>query len=194
MFVISFAEPVHASFADTLKEAPTARVDVACRRLRDPGHGLHKLLTAHDSPGGPAVAASTEPAADAWPLWSDPEGGLTDLMGGEVALVRGGRLSIGSARQPRSVAVAWVAGLAAELELELREGAVTRAELEEADEALLIGFPHCVLPIASLDGRELGGGPLARMLLDAWSARAGVDIGAQTAAMLRGEKLRIAGG
>jgi branched-chain amino acid aminotransferase len=72
---------------------------------------------------------------------------------------------------------------------------VTADDLAAADEVLIVGVPFCLLPVVAVDGRVVGDGapgPQAAALLDAWSAEVGVDIGAQTAALVRRAQVEVA--
>ena len=60
-----------------------------------------------------------------------------------------------------------------------------------SDEAFTSSTPYCLLPVTKLNGRPLGDGrpgPVFRRLLEAWSARVGVDLAAQLRLSRSGEK------
>ena len=72
--------------------------------------------------------------------------------------------------------------LARKLGVEVVEEDLTLYEAYNADEAFWTTSSYCVLPVSMIDGRRIGEsypGPIAARVLEAWSARVGVDIVAQ---------------
>lgn len=60
---------------------------------------------------------------------------------------------------------------------------ITPDDVLAADEAFLTSTPFCILPVASLDNRPIGGGrpgPLFTRFISEWSRRVGLDIIAQS--------------
>ena len=72
--------------------------------------------------------------------------------------------------------------LADELAISRSEADILPAELAAADEVFLTSTSICIQPVVRQDDRSIGDGqpgPMYRRLLEAWSAKVGVDIAAQ---------------
>jgi amino-transferase class IV len=190
VYAITLADPPTAAHIDIGPALVSAVVGVACRPLADVMGGVASLV----APGAreiivPAeVCSEPELPADAWPLLRTADGTVQDALGGAVGVVRDGALRVQPPAGPPSVAVAWLRRLATAQGVVFEEASVTAEELAAADEVLIVGVPFCVLPVAAVGGRTVGDGtvgPQAMRLLDAWSAEVGIDLGAQTAALVR---------
>jgi hypothetical protein len=194
VFTISLTDAGHAAFADAPEPAPIPGLHIACRRLGQVAQGVRELVPSGAqearSLGVAAGTGSSSSRGREWPLWIDDEGFVTDLMGGELAMVASEGLVVDASGTARSVALARLAEIAHEVGLELCDRRLSAAELAGTREAFLVGFPFCILPLAALDGQELDHplpGPVASELLDAWSRAVGIDIAAQTTSLLYGE-------
>ena len=152
----------HAAFLDAVETDFVAGLTVVCRWVDQVAAGL-EAFSARDG----AVHARTVPGGveQGWPLVVPDGGVVSDGLGGDVLVVSGDRLVVPADASP---AVAHTVELARGLGLEESEGEVTVDALAAADEALIVGMPFCVLRIATLDGRELRGGPVAAQLAEAW--------------------------
>lgn len=157
----------HAAYLDAAE--PDTGLTVGCRLLSQAAAGLERV----SADGG--IAATTRAGERGWPLREGADGALFDPLGGALVTLAGGELR--AARGPgRNVALDEFLDVAG-----VREGdrSIGVDDVLGADEALLVGFPFCLLPLGSMDGRAIGRGDRAAELLDAWSARAGVDLRAQ---------------
>ena len=178
VFTITLTGPPSAAHLDTPEAAATS-LGVFVRPLREATAAV-VAFSAPDA-SGPAVIATLRGQSGAWPLLVSDDRTVADGLGGDLAVVVNGALVVRG--EGAGVAGGYLAELATGLgeTVERREPSAT--ELEQADEVLVAAFPFCVLPVASVDGRppaEGAPGPLARGLLDAWSADVGVDLIAET--------------
>jgi branched-chain amino acid aminotransferase len=72
--------------------------------------------------------------------------------------------------------------LAGRLGISFVERQIREGDLATADELMLTSTPNCILPVARLNGRQIGkqpAGPIFTQLLRAWNEMAGFDIAAQ---------------
>ena len=190
VYAITLADAPTAAHIDICPALVSAVVGVACRPLGEVMGGVARLV----APGArevvvvAEVCSRSERPADAWPLLRTADGTVQDALGGAVGVVREGALRLQPPAGPPSVAVAWLRRLATAQGVACEEAPVTADELAAADEVLVAGVPFCVLPVAAVSGRAVGdggAGPQATRLLDAWSADVGLDLGVQTAALVR---------
>jgi hypothetical protein len=179
VFTISISASGHAGYADVVDGRPAHHV--ACRPLDHAARGLEGRIAAGTGAGlALAASSSGEPG---WPLAEEAEGTLHDQLGCRIATVAEGRLVVEAAGEPAPVAAEWLLELARAEGLEAGEGAIRRADLEASDEALVVGSPFCLLPLATLDGEavwQAAPGPVTERLLSAFSESCGVDLAVQT--------------
>ncbi|MFL5883556.1 MAG: hypothetical protein ACJ77M_00660 [Thermoleophilaceae bacterium] len=184
VYAIRISDPGGAAFLDAFDPERPRGLDVSCRPLAEAAAGLHPLLAPSAEP---TLATTLELGrASCWPLRASGPS-VRDALGGELGIVVDGHLILTEDSPMPTVAASWAEELAAALGSKVDRRGITPAELAGAEEAFVVSMPFCLLPIATLDGRAIGAGapgPLARALLDAWSAAAGVDIAAQTTAAL----------
>jgi branched-chain amino acid aminotransferase len=114
-------------------------------------------------------------------LLSDASGQVTETATANFLLVRDGVvLSPPHTAILEGVSLRTVEELCAELGIEFREQPLSLHDCLNADEALLAGTTYCLAPVRRINGVELRWPPvLHEHLLDAWSRRVGVRIGAQ---------------
>lgn len=121
--------------------------------------------------------------AEAWPVLVDDGGNLTEGSGYNVFAVRGGRIVTPGARGVLGgISRRYTIDLARELGIEVAEIDLQAFHLNTADEAFFTGTSPCILPVTRADGAPIGDGlpgPITARLLDAWSARVGLDIADQ---------------
>ena len=69
--------------------------------------------------------------------------------------------------------------LAGRLGIPFSEALITREELANADEVMLLSTSICVLPVVECDGKPIGGGkpgPVYRQLMEGWNDLVGFDV------------------
>jgi branched-subunit amino acid aminotransferase/4-amino-4-deoxychorismate lyase len=198
VYTISIAPAAHAGLLDAWIDVPgdapiASEARVSRRRLRDAASALRPPLTAA-AEGPLRLAAATVPlgagataasAGGAWPLAVDADGCVDDALGGTLAIVAGGGLVL-SRESPLDVASTWITELASGLGLEVRSERVALEALRRCEEAVVVGIPFCLLPIARVDEVEPGGGvpgPVSAARPQAWSEAAGLDLPAQLEAL-----------
>src|SRR5947209_11369287 len=142
VFSIALSATGHAAFLDV----PRPPVSVARRPLQVAATALSPLLV-----DGLAVRAATDGRPDAWPLRVDPRGHVSDALGGELALVADGAVVLDAAA--RTVAGSW---LERTLDIRIARRRLAAGELQAADEAVVVGMPFCVVPIATVDDEPAG--------------------------------------
>lgn len=115
-----------------------------------------------------------------WALMLDTDGFIAEGTGSNFFIAKDGVLFTPEPRNIlRGVSRAFVMELAADLGLQCREANLEPYDVAQADEAFMTGTPFCLLPVVSLNGLAIGEGKpgiLAKQLLDAWSAKVGLDI------------------
>jgi branched-subunit amino acid aminotransferase/4-amino-4-deoxychorismate lyase len=182
VYAISFTPAVHAAYLDVWRDDPSPRaggVEVACRPLAQVSAGLAPLLAG----SGMAVFAATTPQdrpPPAWQLRTRADGTLGDSLGGQLGIVEAGKLVLEPPGPLPGIASGWVLELAAVVGVEAEERAITLEELRAADEAAVVGFPFCVLPLAAVDGVRVGtgeAGPVTQRLIAAWGDEVGIALG-----------------
>lgn len=115
-----------------------------------------------------------------WALLVDPDGFVAEGTGSNIFIVSNGRLIT---PEPRNILVGisrnYVLELADQLGLEWVEKNIEPFDIVCADEAFLTATPFCIIPAASINGHQIGDGPMGpitRKLLDTWGENVGVDI------------------
>jgi branched-subunit amino acid aminotransferase/4-amino-4-deoxychorismate lyase len=124
-------------------------------------------------------AKMIDPAASA--LLLDASGHVTETAAANFLIVRDGTVVTPSRDSILGgISLRAVEELCGELAIPYVERPLTLAECQSADEALLAGTAFCVAGVRRLDGVERRWpGPIWRRLLEAWSARVGLDIEGQ---------------
>ena len=116
----------------------------------------------------------------AWPIMLDMEGNIAEGSGSNVFVVSGSSIKTPSdATILRGVTRDVVIELADQLGIPLSEEAIQPYDVYTADEVFFTSTPFSVLPVTSVDRREIGDGrpgPIATRLLAAFSELAGIDI------------------
>jgi branched-chain amino acid aminotransferase len=115
-----------------------------------------------------------------WPILTDGSGNLTEGVGYNMFLVTNGTI-----RTPKDTSIlqgvsrSFVFDLARQLDIPIVEEDLQPYDLYTADEAFFSSTPFCVLPVTTVDKREVGDGepgPMFKQLMSAWSEHAGLDI------------------
>lgn len=123
-------------------------------------------------------ARDIDPAA--WPIMLDMDGNIAEGSGANVFVV-----SDGAIRTPsdstilRGVTRDVVIELADQMDIPLSEEPIQPYDVYTADEVFFTSTPFSVLPVTSVDRREIGDGrpgPVATRLLAAFSELAGLDV------------------
>jgi branched-subunit amino acid aminotransferase/4-amino-4-deoxychorismate lyase len=108
---------------------------------------------------------------------------VSETSTANLAIVRNGGIATPPPRDALGgVSLGCAKRLAASLGIAWNERSLTAADLTAADEILLTSTPNCILPVTRFDGRPVGlgrPGPVFRLILDAWSRLAGIDIAEQ---------------
>ncbi|MAO89000.1 MAG: hypothetical protein CL880_00495 [Dehalococcoidia bacterium] len=116
----------------------------------------------------------------AWPIMLDMEGNIAEGSGSNVFVVSGSSIKTPSdATILRGVTRDVVIELSDQLGIPLSEEAIQPYDVYTADEVFFTSTPFSVLPVTSVDRREIGDGrpgPIATRLLAAFSELAGIDI------------------
>ncbi len=115
-----------------------------------------------------------------WPILTDGSGNLTEGVGYNMFLVNNGTI-----KTPKDTSIlqgvsrSFVFDLARQLDIPIVEEDLQPYDLYTADESFFSSTPFCVLPVTTVDKREIGDGepgPIFKQLLSAWSEHAGLDI------------------
>jgi branched-chain amino acid aminotransferase len=115
-----------------------------------------------------------------WPILTDGSGNLTEGVGYNMFLVSNGVI-----KTPKDTSIlqgvsrSFVFDLARQLDIPIVEEDLQPYDLYTADESFFSSTPFCVLPVTTVDKREIGDGepgPIFKQLLSAWSEHAGLDI------------------
>lgn len=115
-----------------------------------------------------------------WPILTDGSGNLTEGVGYNMFLV-----SNGTIKTPKDTSIlqgvsrSFVFDLARQLDIPIVEEDLQPYDLYTADESFFSSTPFCVLPVTTVDKREIGDGepgPIFKQLISAWSEHAGLDI------------------
>lgn len=186
-YSLTLAGPCTAAHLDLASRHAMPTVAVACRGLDEIAHGLAPLVVPDAGQLRLRARVCADPArpADAWPLRSGADGSIADGLDGELGIVSAGTLRLPTPSAPAPVAAAWLRSLAADAAVPVEEAPISLDDLAAADEALVAGLPFCVLPIGEIDGVAVEStGAVTARLLDTWSADVGVDLAAQTAALV----------
>lgn len=113
-------------------------------------------------------------------LCLDLDGNLTETSGSNFLLVRQGTVfSPGPRHILRGISLQTVSELCAELGIDFVERDLQVYDVINADEAMLATTPYCLAPVTRCNGLPVGEGrpgPVFRRLIEAWSARVGLDI------------------
>lgn len=116
----------------------------------------------------------------AYPVMLDTRGNVTEGTINSVFLVSNGVLKCPTDSAILQSLSRWtVRDLADQLGIPVEEGDLQPYDLYTADEAFIAFTGPCVLPMTTVDRREIGNGkpgPITLQLLAAWSERAGIDI------------------
>jgi branched-subunit amino acid aminotransferase/4-amino-4-deoxychorismate lyase len=121
-------------------------------------------------------ARDVDPAA--WALLLDESGHVTESAAANLLIVRdGGVMSPPRTMILNGISLRVVEELCGELAIPFSERALTLAECQSADEAMLTGTAFCLAGVRSIHGVLLHWpGPVTHRLLAAWSERVGVTI------------------
>jgi branched-chain amino acid aminotransferase len=117
-------------------------------------------------------------------LLLDLDGNITECAGANILLVRRGEvLSPTTKNILLGISRDVVIELCAELGIPFRECDLQTFDLVNADEVFMSTTPYCIGPVTRVNGIPVADGkigPVTQRLLQAWSAKVGVDIVRQT--------------
>ena len=117
---------------------------------------------------------------DAATLLLDLDGNVTELSGGNILIVKDGTLISPTTRNILlGISRQMVIDLAAELQIPFLEKDFQTYDVCNADEAFEATTPFCLMPITKINNIPIGDGkpgPICFQLLDAWSAKVGLNI------------------
>ncbi len=121
---------------------------------------------------------------DCWPkpLMFDLEGNISELVGGNIFFIKNEALYTPARNMLLGCSRKIIIELAQENNIEIHEGDYKIYDLYNADEAFVSGTSFCLLPIASINGVEMGKtipGPTTQRVLDLYSDKVGIDIAQQ---------------
>jgi branched-chain amino acid aminotransferase len=126
-------------------------------------------------------AAALDP--EAFALLLDNEGFVSEGTGANLFIVSHGQLCTPTTRNIlEGISRQTVIELAKELHIPVSERDLTPYDIYTADEGFWTTSSYCVLPLSRVNHRPIGNripGPITEKILDAWSAKVGVDIVAQ---------------
>jgi len=113
-------------------------------------------------------------------LLLDLDGNITECAGANFLVVRKGAVLSPTTKNilpgiSREVAI----GLCADLSIPFRECDLQTYDVINADEAFMSTTPYCIGPVTRINGLPIGDGrigPVTRRLLDAWSAKVGLNV------------------
>lgn len=114
-------------------------------------------------------------------LLLDLDGNVTETAGSNFLIARGGKIIQPSPRNTLpGVSQQTVRELCIELGIPHEIAEIQVHDVINADEAFLASTPYCLAPATRINGIPIGAGqpmgPIFRRIIDAWSARMGVDI------------------
>ena len=114
------------------------------------------------------------------PLLLDLEGNVAETNTANILLVeRGAIVSPTLDNILPGISRQMVVDLAGDLGIPFAVRSFDPSAVHDADEALLVSTPYCIMPAVQFDGRPIGDGcpgPIFRQLIEAWSKRVGLDV------------------
>jgi branched-chain amino acid aminotransferase len=126
-------------------------------------------------------ARQREPGSRA--LMLDEQGFVIETTTANIVVYARGKLALPPQEKILpGISLAVLLELTKELGIEHVHRDLTPADVAAADEVLITGTSHCILPVVALNGAPIGSGkpgPVFARLLAAWSRLVGVDIAAQ---------------
>ncbi|MBA8910554.1 aminotransferase class IV [Aminobacter ciceronei] len=121
--------------------------------------------------------------AASMPLMLDLDGNVTETTAANFFVVQSGALVTAPDEDVLlGISRATVFELAEQLQIPVRKRKIQLNEVLRADEAFITGTSFCMLPVASINGRQIGASPpglLFQQLLQAWNRILGIDIAEQ---------------
>ncbi len=113
-------------------------------------------------------------------LMLDYAGNVAEATTASIVMIKGDEIiAPPEADVLPSIALAFAAELGSKLGIQLTRRPISLAQLKDADEALWLSTPMCILPITSIDQTKIGKGepgPVFSKLILAWSDAVGLDI------------------
>ena len=117
---------------------------------------------------------------DNWALLLDLDGFIAEGTGDNFFIVKDKVIITPEGRNIlRGISRDYIFELANQLQLSCIEKNIEPYDVYNADEAFMTGTPFCLLPVTSLNGRQIGRGKMghiAQRLLRKWSDNVGIDI------------------
>ena len=116
-----------------------------------------------------------------WALLLDPDGFIAEGTGDNFFIVRDELIITPEGRNIlRGISRAYIMNeLVPQLNLRCIEKNIEPYDVTTADEAFMTATPFCIMPVTSLNGKEIGNGKIGRitkLLINKWSENVGVDI------------------
>ena len=123
-----------------------------------------------------------------FPLMSGNDGRITECRGANFMFVADRRIKLPDRKNVLpGVSMQTVLDLADRLGVKVDEGRYHQGDVYDSEEAFVSSTRFCVLPVATLNGMQIGGdipGEVTTGLLDAWRAAVGLDFVEQALAHL----------
>ncbi len=124
---------------------------------------------------------------NAWALLTDEDGFITEGTGANFMIVRDGELVSPEPRNTlRGITRGAIIELAGAQGIPFRETNIDAYDVYNAEEAFYCSTSYVIMPVATVDGHEMGDsipGPVTRRLIDAFADEAGIDFVAQGKAL-----------
>ena len=128
----------------------------------------------------------------ALPLMTNAEGDITETVGANFMFVQDGRIKLPDRGNVLpGISMQTVLELAEAEGIPVDEGEYSTYHAYIADEAFISSTRYCLLPVASLNGVQMGDempGPVTKRMLDAWRDLVGLDFVKQAVDRLPPEK------
>ena len=114
------------------------------------------------------------------PLLLDLDGNVSESIGANFFIVSDERLLVPKTESTlQGVSRLTITELAKSLDIPVIETNIQPYDVYTADEAFLCSTPYCILPVGTVDRRQIGDavpGNITNQLLAAWSEKVGLDI------------------
>ncbi|SEW22200.1 aminotransferase class IV [Natrinema salifodinae] len=148
---------------ESVWDGPATVATVETRRI--PDQAILAAAKTHNYLNGILARAELDAGTDE-ALMCDREGRLTEGATSNLFFVRDGALYTPTTDGPvlPGITREIVLELARRADIEVREGRYEPADVSDADEAFLTNRTWELRPIATLDGRDIGGGPVTERL------------------------------
>jgi len=127
-----------------------------------------------------AELEATDVDPESLPLLLDLDGNVSESIGANFFIVSDERLLVPKTESTlQGVSRLTITELAKSLDIPVIETNIQPYDVYTADEAFLCSTPYCILPVGTVDRRQIGDavpGNITNQLLAAWSEKVGLDI------------------